>query len=333
MSHRVETMAYAGETPWHGLGFKVSDDLTPAQMLKAAKLDWTVEKRQLYMPMANGSMEKVDGRYALTRNSDEAFLSIVGANWKPNQNADTVDFFTKFVKAGHMSMETMGSLAGGQFVWALARLHEDFALAGPGKRMKKDDEVRGYALLMQPHVYGYSQVAQLSGIRVVCWNTLNYALGAGLKGKGQNVFRMPHSTLFDDKAKAKAEAVLGLSVAQMTEFKEAATLLASKKAKDEDVKNYFFEVTKYDPEKAKKDKDGEAKQPKLLAKIMAALENAPGQQLGAALGTWWGAFNAVSYVVDHEVGRERGTALRSAWLGDNALLKRKAFKLALEKAA
>ena len=35
MSHEVETMAYAGETPWHGLGTPVSNDLTPAQMMQS----------------------------------------------------------------------------------------------------------------------------------------------------------------------------------------------------------------------------------------------------------------------------------------------------------
>ena len=51
MSHMVEqledgsySMAYAGETPWHGLGVKVIDDLTPEQMLVKAQLDWTVEE-------------------------------------------------------------------------------------------------------------------------------------------------------------------------------------------------------------------------------------------------------------------------------------------------
>ena len=32
----VETMAYAGEVPWHGLGVKVRPDLTPVEMLNAA---------------------------------------------------------------------------------------------------------------------------------------------------------------------------------------------------------------------------------------------------------------------------------------------------------
>src|SRR6056300_1121700 len=36
MAHMVETMAYAGETPWHGLCVPVSNDLTPAQMNEKA---------------------------------------------------------------------------------------------------------------------------------------------------------------------------------------------------------------------------------------------------------------------------------------------------------
>jgi len=44
MAHLVETMAYAGETPWHGLGVPVLNDLTPDQMLVKAGLDWTVDK-------------------------------------------------------------------------------------------------------------------------------------------------------------------------------------------------------------------------------------------------------------------------------------------------
>ena len=34
MAHQVETMAYAGEVPWHGLGVEVSNDLTTNQMMK-----------------------------------------------------------------------------------------------------------------------------------------------------------------------------------------------------------------------------------------------------------------------------------------------------------
>jgi len=48
MAHEVETMAYAGEVPWHGLGNKVTSDMTPNQMLVEAGLDWTVSTSCLY---------------------------------------------------------------------------------------------------------------------------------------------------------------------------------------------------------------------------------------------------------------------------------------------
>ena len=48
MSHEVETMAYAGKVPWHGLGRKVDENMSPDEMLVAAQLDWTVSKRQGY---------------------------------------------------------------------------------------------------------------------------------------------------------------------------------------------------------------------------------------------------------------------------------------------
>ena len=44
MAHNVETMAYAGEVPWHGLGVPVSNDLTPVQMMEKAGLNWTVDQ-------------------------------------------------------------------------------------------------------------------------------------------------------------------------------------------------------------------------------------------------------------------------------------------------
>ena len=47
MAHQVETMAYAGQLPWHGLGVKVIDDLSPEQMMQKAGVDWTVEKQDM----------------------------------------------------------------------------------------------------------------------------------------------------------------------------------------------------------------------------------------------------------------------------------------------
>ena len=58
MSHELEMvngqamMAFresAGK-PWHRLGTPVGDDLTPAEMMKAASLDWEVESVPTFAP-------------------------------------------------------------------------------------------------------------------------------------------------------------------------------------------------------------------------------------------------------------------------------------------
>jgi phage/plasmid-like protein (TIGR03299 family) len=301
-------------------------------MLKAAGLDWTVAKRELFYAPADGGNAsiKVPGKYGLVRATDNRLLTIVGSTYKPVQNDEAMDFFKKFVTAGKMSMETAGSLHGGQYIWALARLGSDFKLG-------KGDEVRGYLLLSQPHVFGKAMVIQFTPIRVVCWNTLTFALGGDLKGKPGS-FRMPHSIAFNDVVKQKAEIALGLATEQMDEFKQAAQLLSKKKADPKDVEEFFCEVLKFDPKVADKKKTRSKKkadaviEPRMLPRLRAALTHAPGSQLPTAIGTWWGAANAVTYVVDHELGRDQSAALRTAWLGAKAGLKRRAIKLAIDRA-
>ena len=71
MAHELEIingvaqMAYAGDVPWHGLGKKVPSDLAPAQMLEAAGLDWTVEKRPLFFDTQAG--RKMTDQFALVQ--------------------------------------------------------------------------------------------------------------------------------------------------------------------------------------------------------------------------------------------------------------------------
>ena len=43
MSANVESMAYVGQTPWHGLGNQVEAGSSTDEMLRAAELDWEVE--------------------------------------------------------------------------------------------------------------------------------------------------------------------------------------------------------------------------------------------------------------------------------------------------
>src|SRR5579863_4169936 len=107
MPHMVESMAYAAVNgaPWHKLGVPVSADLTPAEILTAAGLDWTVDKLPVYQKW-DGSYLPVDGKFNLTRMTDGKVLDVVGSRYTPTQNAEAVEFFTEFVAAGDMKMDT-----------------------------------------------------------------------------------------------------------------------------------------------------------------------------------------------------------------------------------
>lgn len=335
MSHAVETMAYAGQTPWHGLGYKVDGDLTPEQMLVAAGLDWNVDKRPLMAGRWDAEHKatfvtgvQVKGNYALMRDKDDKVLSIVGSGYRPVQNADALNFFSEFVKAGKMTMDTAGSLRGGKFIWALAKLGVGFTVG------KDDDVVEGYLLLSSPHMAGYALISQLTPICVVCWNTLQMALGESLYGKASNSFRMPHSQDFSaEHIKQAALEAMGLASDQMKEFGEIASKLAAKRALEHQVTEYFYDVLKLTSDQVKEVTEGERRTPRTYEKFAHALTHAPGQQLASREGTWWGALNAVTYVADHELGKTRDNGLSSAWLGEAAIMKRRATTLALEMAA
>ena len=126
MSHEIETMAYSGEVPWHGLGVPVSNDLTPAQMMQKAGLDWKVREVESFVEYDGRKMRT--GQKSLIREADGKILTNVGKDWKPLQNSEAFEFFGEYVMAGDMEMHTAGSLKGGQMVWALAKVKDSFEL-------------------------------------------------------------------------------------------------------------------------------------------------------------------------------------------------------------
>jgi phage/plasmid-like protein (TIGR03299 family) len=341
MAHQVETMAWAGEKPWHGLGVEVDSNLTPLQMQEAAQLNWTVSKRPSYTLDAPEWSDDVgiiqaENTFHIVRDSDNEILSHCGRDYIPIQNQQVFEFFKRFTEAGAMDMETAGSLKGGKEIWGLAKISEDFELIG-------GDEIKGYLLINQPHIVGKSMTIKLTPIRVVCNNTLTFALGQ----KGTASFRMPHVRAFNEDVMESAREALGLSNEVMSLFKNQAKFLAQKKAKHSDILEFISEV--YQPAilqefrnemKLKEEgklvgdivpmKDRLNKYPSL---VVEALERQPGAELKSSKGTWWGALNAVTYVEDHlRESTEKGNNLHSAWFGAGANRKARALELATKYA-
>ena len=316
MSHNVETMAYAGAVPWHGLGVNVPADLTPEQMLDAAGLNWEVQKFPSFAIIDENDPDSVveTGQSALIRMSDRKLLDVVSDDWNPVQNAEAFEFFNEFVMAGDMEMHTAGSLRDGQIVWGLAKIKESFELF-------RGDQIDSYLLFSNFHKYGFSTDVRFTPIRVVCNNTLTLSLNS----KVERMVKISHRKQF------KADQVkdmLGIATDKLQKYKDMAQFLGSKMAKTESIVEYFERIFPLaSPTAADK---AEGKRSKNADLALGILNTQPGAEY--AEGSWWQPFNAVTYMTDHLVGRSTDTRLQSAWYGYNKNLKTKALELAVEMA-
>lgn len=313
MSHELEIingqaqMAYRESKgrPWHGLGTPVSDDMTPHEMMVAAGLDWEVEKVDTFYRYKGDN--HATGQQALVRSNDGKILTQVGPGWNPVQNAEAFEFFTDFVSNGDMVMDTAGSLKDGQIVWALADVQDGFDLWN-------GDEIKGYLLFSNPHQYGKAIDVKFVMERVVCNNTLTVALNE----KGMPGVKINHRSQFDPEM---VKQTLGISHRRIEKFKEAAQFLGSKNYQKQELHNFlktvFGESTKEGKELSR-----------TAERALEVVENQPGDHFRP--GTWWNAYNAVTYMTDHELGRSADTRMTSAWFGVNAKRKVDALNVALE---
>ena len=316
MAHELEMingeaqMAYVGDVPWHGLGTKVDRELTPDQFQKVAGLDWTVEKQ----PLVTATGIPIKNKEALVRSSDNSILDVVGTGWNPVQNSEAFEFFHDYVMAGDMEMHTAGSLKDGQMVWALAKTKESFELFN-------GDQTDNYFLFTNPHQFGKSINIRMTPIRVVCNNTLTLSLSQS----SDKMVTVNHRKAFDpDMVKEQ----MGIAREKMEQYKSMAEFLGGKRATGDNVIQYFNEVFGA-PAKAKE--DGVLPFTSRNAKIaMENLNTQPGANF--AQGSWWQAFNSVTYMTDHLQGREGDSRLQSAWYGRNRKVKLNALDKALEYA-
>jgi phage/plasmid-like protein (TIGR03299 family) len=319
MSHEVEMvdgvaqMAYAGETPWHGLGTKVAPDLSPIQIMSKAGLDWSVEKET----MTTASGVEIEGKKALVRSSDNKVLDVVGDGWNPVQNETAFEFFSEYTLAGDMEMHTAGSLKGGQMVWALAKIKESFDILG-------GDQVDSYLLFSNPHKYGKAIDVRFTPIRVVCNNTLSMSLGE----KVANSVTLNHRNEFNP---AMVKEQMGIASEKFAKYKEMAEFLSTKRFSMDSLVQYYNEVF---PRTYQGKKDVQVKTFSDLSsngqKAYSFLETQPGANYGE--GSWWQALNSVTYLTDHKMGREVDSRLSSAWFGANQTRKIRAVEKAVEYA-
>ncbi len=185
MAHQVETMFYAREVPWHGLGVRVENALTSEEALKTAGLEWEVASRPVYAYLpgdapaeasimtGDSDFLKVTDRRANIRLSDQTVLGVVSDRYRIVQNRDAFSFTDALLGGAHkVRYESAGSLFNGRRVWMLAKMDGIDVLG---------DVVEPYLVFTNSHDASTGVRVAITPIRVVCNNTLTMAIDGAVR--------------------------------------------------------------------------------------------------------------------------------------------------------
>ncbi|HDV0648452.1 TPA: DUF932 domain-containing protein [Acinetobacter baumannii] len=346
MAHLVETMAFVGDTPWHGLGNPLSPNQPIEVWAQQAGMDWRIESSNVSYMAKNERGQNIlmpyEEQRVLYRSDTHAPLSVVSQRFQEVQPKEILEFYRDLTEQSGFELETAGVLKGGRKFWALARTGQSAALKGK-------DVSNGYILLATACDGTLATTAQFTSIRVVCNNTLAIAL----KGQNSNagVVKVPHSTKFDAE---KIKQQLGISVRAWDEHMYEMKQLSQRKVTQNEAAAYFDAVfnntamsiaeqddniIQFYRDVATQAQANSKEKPEPNAKSMSkAMEMFNGQGRGAGLSsvkdTAYGLLCSITEFVDHE-RRAMSTdhRLDSAWFGAGAALKQRGLEQALYLAA
>lgn len=311
MAHLVESMAYVGRTPWHGLGNQLTPNRPIEDWIVQAGLDWHLEETPVrYLSGGRehlGEIKAFTESKVLYRSDSKVALSVVGHRYKVVQPREILEFYRDLTEISGFELETAGALKGGRKIWALARTGQSFTL--PGK-----DTTHAYVLLATACDGTMATTAQFTSVRVVCNNTLEVAVN-----NSSGAVKVPHRSTFNAE---DVKQQLGITVSTWDDYRYRLRQISERKVKSHEARNFMLRVFT-DPSKAVTGSTNE----RAMAKALSLYDgHGRGAALASSQGTAYGLLCAVTEFVDHE-RRARSTdhRLESAWFGQGAHTKGKAL--------
>lgn len=341
MAHQIETMAFVGQTPWHGLGNQLTQNQPIEVWAQQAGMDWRIESSNVSYMAKNERGQNIlmpyEEQRVLYRSDTHEPLSVVSQRYQEVQPKEILEFYRDLTEQSGFELETAGVLKGGRKFWALARTGQSAALIGK-------DVSNGYILLATACDGTLATTAQFTNVRVVCNNTLSIAIRGQTSGEG--VVKVPHSTKFDAE---KIKQQLGISIKTWDEHMYEMKQLSQRKVTQQEAVAYFDAVfnnatlsvtdqeesiIQYYLKAASMDKKSNSKSEPNGRAMSKALEMFNGQGRGAELSsaknTAYGLLCSITEFVDHERrAMSRDHRLNSAWFGMGANLKQRGLEQAL----
>jgi phage/plasmid-like protein (TIGR03299 family) len=333
MSHEIDTTTmaqgsamFAYSPAWHGLGTVVSEAQTSADALRIAGLDWEVTLAQLEAVMPDGSRQPVGTHRATWRTDTGKALGAVGKRYTALQNRDAFAWMDEVVGGDNplALWHTCGSLKGGRKVWMLAKL--------PGHIEVTDrDVLEKYVLITNSHDGTGAVRLFPTSVRVVCANTLRFAIGMADRAAGEDGLplglKLFHTTGGLARRVEKARECLGVIANAHEGFGMVARKMLAKPVSSQMVSDYFGGLV---------EGRGDRSRDKVLGQLWDRFA-LPTNEGGHGANVWT-AYNAASEFADHSL-RVVGTPeqrmerrFASALFGTSHGFKSRAWAAAVELA-
>ncbi len=347
MAHLVNSMAFVGKTPWHGLGNQLALKQPIEVWAEQAGMNWTIQESPVHFIAGHDSVSnhqpliqlkdsqlqqpldqvlRFTDHKVLFRSDTREPLSVVSQRYHVVQPREILEFYRDLTEKSDFELQTAGVLKGGRKLWALARTGQSAAIKGK-------DVTNGYVLLATACDGTLATTAQFTSIRVVCNNTLAIALNE-MNGKGrstlsnQGIVKVHHNTKFDA---ASVKQALGISLSNWDEYIYRLNLLSDRKVRPTEADRFLWDVFNDGSNKSGSLGNGSFNE-RAINKTKTLFEgHGRGAMMQSARGTAFGLLNSVTEFIDYErKAKSTDHRLDSAWFGTGASIKQRALDLAVQ---
>jgi len=341
MAHEIEvtdSVGFAGQGAWHGLGQVWPDAPTPREALERLGLDWEVE--QWWLSAHRDEHEdplgqRVPDVVANVRADISEVLGIVSKGYHVIQNAELAEFCELLAEQNDtVHIESAGSIRSGKKVWFLIQ-GRSFSV----RTAKSEDGICPYILVSNGHDGGTAIRCTPTTIRVVCSNTMHAVIPDREHETGRLKRLTPQAFVACHvgdvrKRVADAKAALGLYGRAIDETRSLMNCLASTSVDTAAVELFFLSAYSKMrgpvPSGGKTEEDN-AKRERAAKFIGKCLSN---MEIESSLfgGSAWTMLNAFTETVQNQARTSEAKAARCL-LGSYDLHCRNAFELALQTVA
>lgn len=285
--------------PWSGIatGSAGSDQLTSAQMLKRAGLDWEVGIRPLYRHLSDGTAVESSRLETYRMDHEEIELGAVKSRYEVLQNKDAFAFGDSLVDDGTAHWEQAGMQHKGSRVFMTMLLNDEFTVLG-------QEPFKTYLFLNLGHDGGRSVLGFVTPIRVFCTNQT-----PAVRASNLGSFTVQHTSSMNERLATAADALRRTGEYQAI-LRDEAEILAATQVTDKKAK---LLVASLIPDR-RANRDG------MIEGIMANYAFSP--TIEGYRGTGWGLLNATTEYMDHIKAQRTGNArFESITFGEGAKIR------------